>query len=97
MTKAFTTLLSTALTIASLAVVSPALALDNAPMGTVTKESLKSQGYTCEYVATGFWECTKPGETTYWCDAGSCQPKPRVQQPGRRLPQVNLGTKLLMQ
>lgn len=97
MTKAFTTLLSTALTIASLAVLSPTIARERAPMGTITKAGLESQGYKCELVSVGFWECTKDGATTYWCDSGSCQPKPRVQQPGRPLPQVNLGTKLFMQ
>ena len=44
----------------------------------ITKTTLKDQGYTCTYVATNFWECTKPGATTYWCDAYSCQPKPRT-------------------
>jgi hypothetical protein len=41
---------------------------------------LKSSGYTCTTIATGFTECTKDGSTTYWCDAsGSCQPKPRTK------------------
>lgn len=55
----------------------PALAMDNnQPMGTTTKDTLKADGYTCELVSVGFWECTKSGGTTYWCDATSCQPKP---------------------
>ena len=34
-------------------------------------------GYTCVVIASGFKECTKPGSTTYWCDAsGTCEPKP---------------------
>ena len=38
---------------------------------------LIAAGYTCTTVATGFKECTKPGSTTYWCDAsGACEPKP---------------------
>ena len=43
-----------------------------------TKEGLEKDGYKCELVSTGFWECTKNGQTTYWCDASSCQPKPRT-------------------
>jgi hypothetical protein len=42
----------------------------------LSKDDLEGQGYTCEYVATGFWECTKPGSTTYWCDSYSCAPAP---------------------
>jgi hypothetical protein len=68
--------LSAAFLSLSMAMAAPVLALDNSPMGTITKDTLKADGYTCEYVATNFWECTKPGGTTYWCDAGSCQPKP---------------------
>jgi hypothetical protein len=59
------------------ALAAPAFARDNGAAGaTVTKEGLEGDGYTCSVVSTGFWECTKPGGTTYWCDAGSCQPKP---------------------
>lgn len=55
----------------------PAFAMDNnQPMGTTTKDTLKADGYSCELVSVGFWECTKSGSTTYWCDATSCQPKP---------------------
>ena len=68
--------LSAALLTLSMAMALPALAMDSSPMGTTTKDTLKADGYTCEYVATNFWECTKPGGTTYWCDATSCQPKP---------------------
>jgi hypothetical protein len=95
MTIRFKALLTTAITVASLAVLSPAIARDNAPMGTITKESLKGQGYTCEYVATGFWECTKPGGTTYWCDAGSCQPKPLVGPAVNKFPRPKLNTLML--
>lgn len=85
----------TALVVA-VALVSPAMALDSAPMGTgKTRADLEKDGYKCELVATGFWECTKEGGTTYWCDAGSCQPKPLVKPPGRKLPKLNLDTKML--
>lgn len=97
MTTRLKALMNIAILLASVAVLSPAIAREKAPMGTVTKAGLEGQGYKCELVSVGFWECTKDGATTYWCDSGSCQPKPRVQQPGRRLPQVNLDTKLLIQ
>lgn len=42
----------------------------------ITAKDLEAQGYTCEVVATGFTECTKKGEKTYWCDT-ICQPAPR--------------------
>ena len=74
-TKLASTLSAVVLTL-SMAVGAPAFAMDNNPMGTTTKDTLKADGYTCEYVATNFWECTKPGGTTYWCDSTSCQPKP---------------------
>jgi hypothetical protein len=74
-TKLASTLSAVVLTL-SMAVGAPAFAMNNSPMGTTTKDTLKADGYTCEYVATNFWECTKPGGTTYWCDATSCQPKP---------------------
>jgi len=73
--KLASTLSALALTL-SMALSAPALAMNNSPMGTTTKETLKADGYTCEYIATNFWECTKPGGTTYWCDSTSCQPKP---------------------
>jgi hypothetical protein len=75
MTKLTAALGAVSLTL-SMAIAAPAFAMDNNPMGTVTQDTLKADGYTCEYVATNFWECTKPGGTTYWCDASSCQPKP---------------------
>src|SRR5215207_6994125 len=74
-TKLASTLSAVVLTL-SMAVGAPALAMNNSPMGTTTKDTLTADGYKCEYVATNFWECTKPGGTTYWCDATSCQPKP---------------------
>ncbi len=53
--------------------------------GGTTMKDLKGKGYSCEVVATGFYECTKSGSTTYWCDGtGACQPKPRIQpNPGK--------------
>lgn len=92
-----TAFLSTALAVASLALASPALARDNAPMGTITKDSLESQGYKCELVGVGFWECTKDGATTYWCDSGSCQPKPLTVRPGKGLRLPNANTMLMTQ
>ena len=44
----------------------------------VTKGGLEGQGYTCTKAGVDFWECTKPGATTYWCNSSSCQPKPRT-------------------
>jgi len=77
MTNTLTAALSVALLTLSAATITPALAMDNGPMGTgTTKSDLESQGYSCELVSVGFWECTKSGGTTYWCDSGSCQPKP---------------------
>jgi len=77
MTTSLTATLGAALLILSMASVAPVVAMDNGPMGTgTTKSDLESQGYTCELVSVGFWECTKSGSTTYWCDSGSCQPKP---------------------
>lgn len=76
----------------------PALARDNGPMGTgTTKSDLASQGYTCELVGVGFWECTKAGSTTYWCDSGSCQPKPlRGGNKGNKLNGIKLNNNGLM-
>lgn len=91
MTTKFAALTSAVLLLVSSAI-SPALARDNNPQGEgTTKKSLEDSGYTCTYVATGFWECTKAGETTYWCDVSSCQPKPRTVRPGKglRLPNAN--------
>ena len=71
---------------------SSAFALDNGAGGTgKSKSDLEKDGYSCEYVATNFWECTKNGETTYWCDStGQCQPAPRQvpQWPGMVLTPV---------
>lgn len=96
MTTRLKALLNTAILVASLAVLSPAIARDNAPMGTVTKAGLESQGYKCELVGVGFWECTKDGATTYWCDSGSCQPKPMATPPVKKFPRPNLNTQLLL-
>jgi hypothetical protein len=51
--------------------------------GPTTKDALEKQGYKCELVATNFWECTKDGSPTYWCDSSSCQPKPLRVVPTR--------------
>jgi hypothetical protein len=97
-----TTRLAVFLTGATLALsmaAAPALAMDNGAFGTaVTKSDLEGQGYSCDLVSTGFWECTKPGGTTYWCDAGSCQPKPLKTNGGNKLNGVlrhNGGTLML--
>ena len=95
MTAKFITLTSAVLLLVASAAM-PAFARDNNPQGEgTTKKGLEDQGYKCELVATGFWECTKAGETTYWCDVSSCQPKPR-RQVNTRLPGVNLGGKILL-
>lgn len=52
-----------------LATAAPALALANnggGPDSTVT--DLKKKGYTCGRIGIGGYECTKPGEPTYYCD-----------------------------
>jgi hypothetical protein len=41
-----------------------------------TKGGLEGKGYKCVVVATDFWECTKDGSPTYWCDKSSCEVKP---------------------
>jgi hypothetical protein len=72
-------------------VATPAAALDNDPMGTaLTKGDLEKDGYKCVVVGVGFWECTK-GDKTYWCDTGSCQPKPRRQTDSGRRPVGTVG------
>ena len=63
----------------------PAFAVDNNPNDSgTTKAGLEADGYTCSVVSVGFWECPKPGGTTYWCDAGSCQPKPLISGGGKK-------------
>ena len=62
----------------------PVHALDSPTGGTDTsQDDLKKKGYKCEVVATDFIECTKDGETTYWCsDRGKkCIPKPLILRP----------------
>ena len=55
-------------------------------LAAMKRGDLEKGGYTCTYVATGFYECKKDGSTTYWCDAnGTCEPKwrsPEPQTPG---------------
>jgi hypothetical protein len=67
----------------------PVHALDSPTADTDTsQDDLKKKGYKCEVVATDFIECTKDGETTYWCsDRGKkCIPKPLVFRPSLRRP-----------
>lgn len=90
MSNKLTALASLALILASVSSL-PALALDNNQMGSaLTKGDLEKDGYKCVVVSVGFWECTK-GDKVYWCDTGSCQPKPRIQVNPGRLPQINRG------
>ena len=58
----------------------PAYALPiNTTSGRKTRKELEDAGYTCRYIATGFWECKKDGDTTYWCDiTGACDEKPFI-------------------
>lgn len=80
MTTKLVAALSAALLLLSISATASAFAVDNnIPLGTDTKETLKGKGYTCEFVSTNFWECTKPGEPTYWCDASSCQVKLKLK------------------
>jgi hypothetical protein len=68
-------------------------ALPVGPLGN-KMDDLKSQGYTCEYVATNFYECTKAGSTTYWCDGtGACE-SVRTVDPGHRFVQAPRGTQV---
>jgi len=75
----------TALSAAALAMASaPAHALANSTGGTDTsQDDLKKKGYKCEVVATDFIECTKDGETTYWCSnrGKTCIKKPLSLRP----------------
>ncbi|MHB1104016.1 MAG: hypothetical protein ACYC0C_14830 [Devosia sp.] len=97
MTTKFVALTSAVLLLVSSAV-GPSFARDNNPQGEgTTRKSLEDAGYTCSYVATGFWECTKAGETTYWCDVSSCQPKPLTVRPGKGLRLPNANTMLMTQ
>jgi hypothetical protein len=40
-------------------------------------KDIKDHGGTCVVVATNFWECTDKDGKVWWCDAVSCQPKPK--------------------
>jgi hypothetical protein len=100
MTPKLIAVLSTTLLAFSMAVAAPAAAMDNGPMSTIPKAGLEADGYSCELVSTGFWECTKAGGTTYWCDTGSCQPKPMktgggkgIKLHGTKLNTLNLMTR----
>jgi hypothetical protein len=39
------------------------------------QETTKDDMVSCEYVATGFWECKDKDGNIWWCDAHSCQRK----------------------
>ena len=70
-------LFASAALLVTMAASSPALAMNNTTFGTgKTKADLEKDGWTCVVVATGFWECTKPGEKEQWCDTSSCGPAP---------------------
>ena len=86
--------LGAALLVSSIGTVPAAATRDDASKGASrTQASLRTDGYTCEVVSVGFSECTASGKTTYWCDSGSCQPKPktwkRSGEIGPRLPRDN--------
>jgi hypothetical protein len=42
----------------------------------VNRGDLEGKGYKCAVVATDFWECTKAGAPTYWCDKTGYEIKP---------------------
>ena len=72
------------LSLASTASTAYALRIDNTS-GRKTRKQLEDAGYTCTYVATGFYECTKAGDTAYWCDGtGACDEKPFRTVPTNR-------------
>ncbi len=50
-----------------------------------TRSELEADGYKCEMAGVGFFECTKSGSQTYWCDShGTCQPAPLRGTPPKR-------------
>lgn len=86
-TKSILATLASAALLITMAASSPALAMNNSPMGTgKTKADLEKDGWTCVVVATGFWECTKPGEKKQWCDVSSCGDAPMRTGPKPKLP-----------
>jgi hypothetical protein len=42
-----------------------------------TKDSIKTDGGSCTYVATNFWECTDKNGKKWWCDDEKCEPAPK--------------------
>lgn len=65
---------------------------DGDPPPSKTIKDLEGEGYTCEVIGAGAWECTKSGAATQICsgltrEKSSCGPKPRkVKQPVAVLP-----------
>ena len=79
--------LASAALLITMAASSPALAMNNGTFGTAkSKSDLEAEGWTCVVVATGFWECTKPGEKKQWCDVSSCGDAPMRTGPKSKLP-----------
>jgi hypothetical protein len=76
--KSLLALLASAALVITMAASSPAFAMANNGLNGAdkTKDDLEKDGWTCVVVATGFWECTKPGEPKQWCDTHSCGPAP---------------------
>jgi len=78
--------------------VTSAFAMPVGPGGSgKSMDDLINDGYSCEHVATGFWECTKKGGSTYWCDAsGQCE-SVRTIDPRRQIAAPRGGAGMTMQ
>jgi hypothetical protein len=76
--KTILSFLASAALLITMAASSPALAMANNGLNGTdkTKGDLENEGWTCVVVGASFWECTKEGEKTQWCDAHSCGPAP---------------------
>lgn len=82
---------ATAALLVTMAASFPALAMANNGLNGSgkSKSDLEGEGWTCVVVATGFWECTKPGEKKQWCDVSSCGDAPfKTAKP--KLPKANI-------
>ena len=76
--KSIISILASAALLITMAASSPALAMANNGLNGAgkTKDDLEKDGWTCVYVATDFWECTKDGQHKQWCDGTVCGDAP---------------------
>jgi len=88
--KSILSIAASAVLLITMAASSPALAMNYGTVGTSkSKADLEAEGWTCVVVATGFWECTKPGEKKQWCDVSSCGDAPMKGSTKPKLPKTN--------